>query len=397
VAFTNGAGPVLRDYGDEARKIVGNGKRDRPSSPDKNANHPCRTARSDHTAAPRPDLRGGLDKRNRVGVDLAVLRSALAERAAEIAVTLLGESNRLLSNRRELRFGRKGSVAVVIAGAKAGCWYDHENGVGGDLLGLIRGVRGGSFREAITYALEIIGSAPIPASTRYASGSAPSDNLVSRSRASELWREAVPIGGTHAARYLEWRHVLEPALEADDSVLRFHPNCWFGKGVRQPCMLALMREIESNEPCAIQRIALTQSMMRAVSQMTFTEFAQAGNKVARMALGPKTGTAIKLSPDDEVTQELAIGEGLETVLAAMQLGFCPAWALGGTSGIRKFPVLSGIEALTILVDNDKNSAGQQAAQECSARWISANREVLRAVPNHAGDDFNDVLRWSLNR
>jgi putative DNA primase/helicase len=172
--------------------------------------------------------------------------------------------------------------------------------------------------------------------------------------------------------------VLEAALEAGGRVLRFHPDCTFGEGTRHPCLLALLRDIHSNEPRAIYRTALNST----------------GEKIGRMALGPQTGSAIKLSADENATQGLAVGEGLETVLAAMQLGFRPAWALGSTSGIRTFPVLNGLECLTILVDNDKNGAGHRAAQECLDRWTDAGRQVLRVVPNCAGDDFNDVLRWS---
>jgi hypothetical protein len=134
--------------------------------------------------------------------------------------------------------------------------------------------------------------------------------------------------------------------------------------------------------------------MQAISRTTFAEFKKAGGKVSRMTLGPLTGTAIKLSCDEDVTLGLAIGEGTETVLAAMRLGFRPAWALGGASGVKNFSILSGIESLTILVDNDASGAGQRAAQECSKRWIDAGREVFRAVPNHSGDDFNDVLGGS---
>jgi hypothetical protein len=76
------------------------------------------------------------------------------------------------------------------------------------------------------------------------------------------------------------------------------------------------------------------------------------------------------------------------------VGKRPAWALGGTSELKSFPVLSGIEALTILVDNDANGAGQNAAAQCSARWLEAGRDVFRPIPNHTGDDFNDVLTWS---
>ncbi len=78
-------------------------------------------------------------------IDLAVLRADLISRAAEVATTLLGKPNGALSSRRELRFGNRGSLTVATAGEKAGCWYDHENGAGGDLLRLIQRVRGGDF------------------------------------------------------------------------------------------------------------------------------------------------------------------------------------------------------------------------------------------------------------
>ena len=45
---------------------------------------------------------------------------------------------------------------------------------------------------------------------------------------------------------------------------------------------------------------------------------------------------------------IAIGEGFETCMAARQIGFRPVWALGSVGAIEDFPVLSGIECLTIL-------------------------------------------------
>ncbi|WP_424813551.1 topoisomerase [Roseococcus sp. YIM B11640] len=55
-----------------------------------------------------------------------------------VARRLLGEPNSELSDRNTLRFGGRGSVAVEIAGDKAGTWYDHEAGEGGGVLDLIR-------------------------------------------------------------------------------------------------------------------------------------------------------------------------------------------------------------------------------------------------------------------
>jgi hypothetical protein len=137
-----------------------------------------------------------------------------------------------------------------------------------------------------------------------------------------------------------------------------------------------MSDIHTSEPSAVLRTALTKT----------------GEKIGRMALGGKANAAIKLTADPDVTLGLAVGEGLETVLSAMKLGFSPAWALGDASNLRQFPVLSGIECLTIIVDNDKSGTGQRAALECSSRWTRIGREVFRVIPDRCDDDFNDIVQ-----
>jgi len=62
----------------------------------------------------------------------------------------------------------------------------------------------------------------------------------------------------------------------------------------------------------------------------------------------------------------------------------------------RMPVLNGIEALTILVDNDEadrngRRVGPDAAAECSARWTAAGREVRRIVPRRTGQDMADLV------
>jgi hypothetical protein len=310
---------------------------------------------------------------------MIVLRTELARRSAEIAEALLGEPNRKLSNNWQLRFGRKGSLAVAIAGPKVGRWYDFENDVGGDLLDLIRRGHGGNFRATVEYAQRFSGDvrtvqASFDTSAQCRADAAESIALRNQRRALELWKEGLPIAETAAARYLAKRGIVEPAIGSE--VLRFHPSCPYGNRVRHPCMLALLRDIRTNEPSAIHRTALT----------------PAGDKLSCMVLGPKFGAAIKLSPDDAVTMGLTIAEGIETALSGMQLGWQPVWSVVDAAGIANFPVLSGIEALTILVDNDESGTGQRRAIECSDRWTNARREVLRVLPRRSGDDLNDIVR-----
>jgi hypothetical protein len=85
---------------------------------------------------------------------------------------------------------------------------------------------------------------------------------------------------------------------------------------------------------------------------------------------------------------LHIGEGVETCMAARQLGLRPCWALGSKSAIGGFPVLAGVEALTILTEPD----AEKETQACALRWHSAQREVLitRAVGGIA-KDANDII------
>jgi putative DNA primase/helicase len=198
-------------------------------------------------------------------------------------------------------------------------------------------------------------------------------------RALALWRQGVDPRGTLVETYLASRG-LALAPELVMRVIQFHAACpWrdkvSGQLVHIPAMLAVMRNINTNAVTAIQRTALSER----------------GRKIGRKTLGLKTGAAIKLSADEDVTMGLAIGEGLETALSAMQLGFTPAWALGDAGNVRAFPVLSGVECLRILVDNDEGGTGQRAALECSSRWTSAGREVFRIIPDRCGDDLNDIV------
>ena len=96
--------------------------------------------------------------------------------------------------------------------------------------------------------------------------------------------------------------------------------------------------------------------------------------------------------DDSAAEGLSVAEGIETALAGMALNFRPMWALGNAGELAKFPLLSGIECLTILVDNDASGTGQASAIECSRRWTSAGREVFRVVPTAVDTDMADIVR-----
>jgi hypothetical protein len=138
-------------------------------------------------------------------------------------------------------------------------------------------------------------------------------------------------------------------------------------------MLALFRDITTNEPCGLHRTFLDKT----------------GRKLGRKMLGRARHAAIKLDADEHVTLGLHIGEGVESCLAAQLAGFRPVWAVGSASAISTFPVLSGIETIAILGEVDDGGANYRAANACAKRWVDAGREALVVWPQ-VGGDLNEV-------
>ena len=198
-------------------------------------------------------------------------------------------------------------------------------------------------------------------------------------RAASLWGEGRDPRGTLVELYLAARGLALPDEVAGEA-LRFHPACpWrdeeTGETIRVPAMLAVMRDVLTDELRAIHR----------------TRLGEGGTKLGRRMLGPSGGCAVKLDGDDAVTGGLVVGEGIETCLAARQLGFAPAWAMGSAGAIGTLPVLPGLEGLTLLAETDDGGANARAIEACGPRWHQAGRDVVIIEPTRSGD-MNDALR-----
>jgi hypothetical protein len=207
------------------------------------------------------------------------------------------------------------------------------------------------------------------------------DPAENREYALKIWNEARPIIGTLAEAYLTTTRGIDlTGIPSED--LRFHPRCPFTPGMRHPCLVALFRNPVTNEPTGIHRTALTAD----------------AKKIERLSLGPTRGSVIKLWADEDVSYGLVLGEGIETTLAAATRAehhgtlLQPAWAAGKRTNMASFPVLAGIDALTVLVDNDANGASLKAASEVIWRWRDAGREAIALLPDKVDSDFNDLVR-----
>ena len=201
------------------------------------------------------------------------------------------------------------------------------------------------------------------------------DHAARIARAVAIWNEAGEAHSTVVEHYL-----ISRGLELPDGgdVLRFHPRCpWrddaAGRTIFVPAMVAALRQIQGDEITGVHRTRLTPE----------------GAKVDRRMLGLASGAAVKIDADDAVTMGLTIGEGVETVQAARQLGFRPGWALGSAGAISAFPILGGVDCLTILAEHD--DANRRAVDACAGRWHVAGREVIVIEPV-SGSDILDAMR-----
>jgi putative DNA primase/helicase len=191
----------------------------------------------------------------------------------------------------------------------------------------------------------------------------------------KLFSEADRLGGSIGEVYLKARG-LDPPPDCD-TVMRWHPRCPFGSQ-REQCLVSLMRSALTDEVTALHRTHVISA---------------ASGLAERKVLGRLSGSAVKLWPLGK-SHKLAVGEGIETVLAAVKLRIAepPAWATTVANNLTRLPVIPAIKQLTILADNDASKTGEQAA---TALYHTYNRVGLDAaikMPRVAGTDFNDLLK-----
>jgi putative DNA primase/helicase len=174
-----------------------------------------------------------------------------------------------------------------------------------------------------------------------------------REHAHKIWRASTPLLDTLGYRYFTEHRSLDIKQLGDlGHCLRWH------EGIS--AVIALMTDALSNEPCGIHRTYLDRD----------------GTKCERKMLG-KAGV-VRLSRDEDVLEGLGICEGVEDALAILLTGWAPVWAATSAGAIERFPVLTGIENLTVFIDED--APGIKAAESCAERWALADREARIAHP-----------------
>ncbi len=276
----------------------------------------------------------------------------------------------------------RGNLAVNV---EKGVWQCLGGCGAGDVLELHMRLTGASFLDAARElgALPAEGDAPAappqlprrpqPAGTDEAAELEAAARKAERAAA--IWRASQTIvAGTPAHEYLVGRGC---ALPPPDGDLRWMPD---------------LRLYALHGPALVGRMSLAADA-RVTTGLHITFLQLDGGRwrrTERRYLGPKGGAVVRLWPAEAVDLALGIGEGIETCLAAAH-AFRPVWAALDAGNLAAFPVLDGIESLTIFADHDESGAGQDAASRAADRWLRAHRDARVLMPADAGRDVADEV------
>lgn len=196
--------------------------------------------------------------------------------------------------------------------------------------------------------------------------------------AARIWNETQPLSGSAGADYLKARCCDLPPADGD---LRFHPRLYCPETKTElPALVAKVTTVIGNRTIGIHRIWFRPGETKAVKKMRLG--------------GSPDPVCIRLWPDDAVTMGLGIAEGVETALAA-SFAFSPIWSAIDAGQLAKFPIVAGLESLTIFADFDK--AGYSAAKTAYRRYRAAGINVNLWRSSKVGEDVNDMRMRAAGR
>jgi len=310
--------------------------------------------------------------------DLDELRQALVDDIEAVAAALLGKPNRAASTRRTLRWGRRGSLAVELAGRKRGLWHDHEANQGGGLFELIRRALDCDFVGAVAWARNWTG---LPATERPRppppppGNEAPDDDEKDRiARARALWAASRPLPGTLAERYLVERRAIPRPPTGWPAAVRYHAPAR---------ALILAATDDAGAVQAVQVVRLDAEGRKADD-----------GKPAKLSYGRLAGAALRLEAMPGADTVLQLAEGPETALTVWAATGHETWCALGSMGKLKQPPFG---TLLVAADDDPPAApAAKALAKAVARWRAEGRRVAVATPwsvrRHDRSDFNDVAQ-----
>jgi hypothetical protein len=191
-------------------------------------------------------------------------------------------------------------------------------------------------------------------------------------RARRIWDESSALKHSVAEAYLRKRVV--PIGFWASPALRFHPRMTsLDDRGKRPALVAAITDAQG----ALQGVQVTLLSAHGT--------AKAALATPRRVIGKLMGGVVRLA---DTQDELAIGEGVETMLTASDVFGVPAWAALSADNLARLVISQPLRRLIIAADND--DAGIRAADALRARMTRSTIVEIEVAPQ----GFNDWNDWA---
>jgi hypothetical protein len=209
-------------------------------------------------------------------------------------------------------------------------------------------------------------------------------------RALSSWRSAVSATGTLVQGYLQGRGIASPPPAS----IRFLPRQrnWID-GKTYPVMISLVQRVPGVDERDLQNGAL---LIDAGAHFTFLQAGgvngpvrKAATDSCKLTLGQLRHGGVWFTPANEIDEQLAVAEGIETALSVRQITNLPTVAALSAAGMRSVRWPPRVRRLWIAADNDE--VGRGAAKVLLERALRAGLRAHIKLPARGKNDFNDLL------
>jgi putative DNA primase/helicase len=259
------------------------------------------------------------------------LQATLRAGVEGLAVALLGEPTKRLTDRRSMKWGAKGSLTLSLQGPKRGSWFNHEAGYGGGPLQLIVHARFCSYHDAEEWAREWLSlprekrgaytgihpAAALLAGLADATGP-DADDAKRIATAQRLWKASAPVAGTLGDHYLTAHRGIPCPSHGWPEAVRFHPDSR---------ALIVAATLPDGTVQAVQRVRLT----AGGAKISCEDAEKLSPPTSKVTNGVQVGAVIRL-PARSLDAPLLLAEGPETGLSVWAATGAETWvALGSMS------------------------------------------------------------------
>jgi hypothetical protein len=207
--------------------------------------------------------------------------------------------------------------------------------------------------------------------------------------ANARWLCQIRTDHAHVARYLRARGLSPAIIALVSSVLGYLPESWHRNftGTPFPAMCAPITNLAGEIVGAHLTFLKSDGSGQAYAKPTN----KGEHDRRRQCRGAQLrGGAIRLMPHDP-DRELALVEGIEKTLAAIELFGVPGWSVVNAGGFPGVDLPPEQRRILAVVDNDASGCSQNKVREAIPRWQAEGRTVRVWMSPIVGDDASDFL------